>query len=185
MVSANQECFFPSRDVQTIAQLEASALKLAESLSDISSGTATAALEAAEDLQRRVKVLEDRLQHSEFLPVFRDPIGRFRAFIARDMGYNSWPSLADGLMMEEDRQQRPVLQALQEVLEANSLDIKVWDDLKLVAAAGIGSFQQGKHINSLQALHIVRNHDIPKCLQHTKGSLDAAFLWLAKRGTAA
>ncbi len=53
--------------------------------------------------------------------------------------------------------------------------------LGTLANADAGPSYQDSATNPQQALRVIRNNDIPHGLQHLKGSLEKAFVWLIKR----
>ena len=107
----------------------------------------TASIDVAEEAltksnktEDEVKKLTKALKRSESLAILRDHIKDFRIDIAYKMQFCSWAALADKLHHERKKRSRPTHVMLETTLKNNHLSMKVWNEVREVADAGIKEF---------------------------------------------
>ena len=122
---------------------------------------------AADEVEKLTKALE----RSKSLAILRDHIRDFRIDIAYKMQFCSWAALADKLHFERKKESRPTHVLLEATLKDNNLSMKVWNEVREVADAGIKEFHQGNDLDAKLVIQLLHDGLLPKDLVHTKASL--------------
>ena len=138
----------------------------------------TAAFNVAEEALRKsnkaeneVEKLTKALKQSESLAILRDHIRDFRIDIAYKMQFCSWEASADKLHFERKKASRPPHVLLKTTLN-NHLSMKVWNEVREVADAGIKEFHQGNDLTAKLVMKLLHDKLLPQDLVHTKASLE-------------
>ena len=139
----------------------------------------TVAIDVAEEALRKSKKTEDEVEkltkamkRSESLAILRDHIKYFRIDIAYKMQFPSWQALADKLHHEHRKPSKPTHALLETTLNTNHLSMKIWNEVKEVADAGIKEFHKGKDMDAKNVMELLNGKLLPDDLKHTKGSLE-------------
>ncbi len=139
----------------------------------------TAAIDVAEEALRKsnkaadeVEKLTKALERSKSLPILRDHIRDFRIGIAYKMQFCSWAELADRLHFERKKTSRPTHVLLETTLRNNQLSMKIWNEVREVADAGIKEFHQGNDLDAKLVMKLLHDTLLPQDLVHTKASLE-------------
>jgi len=136
----------------------------------------TAAIDVAEEALRKsnkaadeVEKLTKALERSKSLP---NHIRDFRIGIAYKMQFCSWAELADRLHFERKKTSRPTHVLLETTLRNNQLSMKIWNEVREVADAGIKEFHQGNDLDAKLVMKLLHDTLLPQDLVHTKASLE-------------
>lgn len=139
----------------------------------------TAAIDVAEEALRKSNKAEDEveklskaLKRSESLSILRDHIKDFRIDIAYKMQFPSWQALADRLHYERKKPSKPTHALLETTLKTNHLSMKVWNEVREVADAGIRKFHKGNDLDAKDVMQLLNGNLLPDDLVHTKDSLE-------------
>lgn len=127
-----------------------------------------------------MKKLTKALKRSESLAILRDHIKDFRIDIAYKMQFCSWAALADKLHHEHKKRSRPTHVLLETTLKNNHLSMKVWNEVREVADAGIKEFYQGNDLDAEDVMQLLNNKLLPDDLVHTKASLEQMLQCVAE-----
>ncbi len=138
----------------------------------------TAAISVAEEVLRQAKKAVDdvekvtkALEQNKSLAILRDHIRDFCIDIAYKTGFCSWGALADKLHFERKISSRPTHVLLETTLKNKHLSMKVWNEVKEVADAGMGEFHQGNDLDARLVMQLLHDDLLPEDLVHTKSSL--------------
>ena len=147
----------------------------------------TAAIDVAEEAlsmsnktEDEVKKLTKAFKRSESLAILRDHIKDFRIDIAYKMQFCSWAALADKLHYERKKRSRPTHVLLETTLKNNHLSMKVWNEVREVADAGIKEFHQGNDLDAKLVMQLLSDTLLPDDLVHTKASLKQMLQYVAE-----
>ncbi|DBA68495.1 TPA: hypothetical protein ACH3X2_013781 [Trebouxia sp. C0005] len=139
----------------------------------------TVAIDVAEEALRKSKKTEDEVEkltramkRSESLAILRNHIKYFRIDIAYKMQFSSWEALAGKLHHERRKPNKPTHALLETTLNTNHLSMKIWNEVKEVADAGIKEFHKGKDMDAKNVMELLNGKLLPDDLKHTKGSLE-------------
>lgn len=139
----------------------------------------TAAIDVAEEALRKSNKAEDEvekltkaLKRSESLAILRDHIKYFRIDIAYKMQFCGWEALADKLHYERKKPSKPTHALLETTLKTIHLSMKVWDEVKEVADAGIKEVHEGHDLDAKDVMQLLNVKLLPDDLVHTKDSLE-------------
>ena len=148
----------------------------------------TAAIDVAEEALTKsnktdaeVKKLTKALKQSESLAILRDHIKDLRIDIAYKMQFCSWAASADKLHYERKKTSRPTHVLLETTLKNNHLSMKVWNEVREVADAGIKEFHQGNDLDAKLVMQLLSDKLLPDDLVHTKASLKQMLQYVAER----
>ena len=115
----------------------------------------TAAIDVAEEALRKsntapeeVAKLTKALNQSKGLAILRDHIEDFCIDIAYKMQFSSWGALADKLRYERKKAARPTHVLLESTLKNHHLSMKLWNEVREVADAGVQAFHQGSDLDA-------------------------------------
>ena len=138
----------------------------------------TAAIDVAEEALRKsntaaeeVAKLTKALDQSKGLAILRDHIKDFSIDIAYKMQFPSWGALADKLHYERKKAAKPTHVLLSSTLKNIHLSMKVWNEVREVADAGVQAFHQGANLDAKLVLQLLHGKVLPDHLLHTKASL--------------
>ena len=139
----------------------------------------TAAIDVAEEALRKSNKAEDEVEkltqaskRSESLAILRDHINYFRIDIAYKMHFSGWEALADKLHYERKKPSKPTHALLETTLRTNHLSMKVWNEVKEVADAGVKEFHKGNDSDAQDVMQLLNGKLLPDDLVHTKDSLE-------------
>ena len=122
---------------------------------------------AADEVEKPTK----RFERSNSLAILQDHIRDFRIDIAYKMQFCSWAALADKLHFERKKTTRPTHVLLETTLKSNHLSMKVWNEVRELADAGMEESHQGKDFDAKLVTQLLHDQLLPKDLVHTQASL--------------
>ena len=133
----------------------------------------------AEESLRKSNKAEDEVEklskaskRSESLAVLRNHIKDFRIDIAYKMQFPAWEALADRLHYERKKPSKQAHALLETALKTNHLSMKVWNEVREVADAGIREFHKGDDLDAKGVMQLLNGNLLPRDLVHTKDSLE-------------
>ncbi|KAL0031341.1 hypothetical protein WJX79_004728 [Trebouxia sp. C0005] len=128
--------------------------------------------EKVKKTEDEVEKLTRAMKRSESLAILRNHIKYFRIDIAYKMQFSSWEALAGKLHHERRKPNKPTHALLETTLNTNHLSMKIWNEVKEVADAGIKEFHKGKDMDAKNVMELLNGKLLPDDLKHTKGSLE-------------
>ena len=136
-------------------------------------------LALATSMHDRLGALEKEQARLEALVVFREPIEVFWESVAEGMGRACWRGLFSELYLEHFKlaENQLVRQDMAKLLVTMNMDIRVWDDVRQVADAGVKGFHQGT-IHPMLLKASISQGALPDDLRRYDASMSAMLDWL-------